>query len=105
MSIIFYEIIYLILYRKIIYYNYGYLLIKILFMLIVREKVLDRKLNIFIMFLGVIFVFFLGVLFYFLLDNLWIRIFVFIFMFYIINLLFFFGDGYMIIIELLNFND
>ncbi|WP_445447432.1 PqqD family peptide modification chaperone [Enterococcus lactis] len=105
MSIILHETTHLILYRKITHHNHGYLSIKTLSMSIVREKVLDRKSNILITFSGAIFVFFLGVLLYFLSDNLWIRIPAFIFMFHIINLLPFFGDGHTIITELLNSND
>lgn len=105
MSIILHETTHLILYRKITHHNHGYLSIKTLSMSIVREKVLDRKSNILITFSGAIFVFFLGVLIYFLSDNLWIRIPAFIFMFHIINLLPFFGDGHTIITELLNSND
>ncbi|NTM19292.1 PqqD family peptide modification chaperone, partial [Enterococcus faecium] len=97
MSIILHETTHLILYRKITHHNHGYLSIKTLSMSIVREKVLDRKSNILITFSGAIFVFFLGVLLYFLSDNLWIRIPAFIFMFHIINLLPFFGDGHTII--------
>jgi len=105
MSIILHETTHLILYRKITHHNHGYLSIKTLSMSIVREKVLDRKSNILITFSGAFFVFFLGVLLYFLSDNLWIRIPAFIFMFHIINLLPFFGDGHTIITELLNSND
>ncbi|HGF7740366.1 TPA: PqqD family peptide modification chaperone [Enterococcus faecium] len=105
MSIILHETTHLILYRKITHHNHGCLSIKTLSMSIVREKVLDRKSNILITFSGAIFVFFLGVLLYFLSDNLWIRIPAFIFMFHIINLLPFFGDGHTIITELLNSND
>ncbi len=105
MSIILHETTHLILYRKITHHNHGYLSIKTLSMSIVREKVLDRKSNILITFSRAIFVFFLGVLLYFLSDNLWIRIPAFIFMFHIINLLPFFGDGHTIITELLNSND
>ncbi|EGP5401626.1 hypothetical protein D3I06_14190, partial [Enterococcus faecium] len=105
MSIILHETTHLILYRKITHHNHGYLSVKTLSMSIVREKVLDRKSNILITFSGAFFVFFLDVLLYFLSDNLWIRIPAFIFMFHIINLLPFFGDGHTIITELLNSND
>lgn len=105
MSIMLHETTHLILYRKITHNNHGYLSIKTLSMSIVREKLLDRKSNILITLSGAIFVSFLGVLLYFLSDSLWIRIPAFIFMFHIINLLPFFGDGHTIITELLNSND
>lgn len=104
-SIIIHETIHLIFYRKITRNNHGYLSIKNLSMSIVREKVINKKSNIIITASGAAIVFFLGVLLFLLSNNLWIRIPAFIFMFHIINLLPFFGDGHVIITELLNSND